>query len=66
MAVLCGLHLPAGSVMFGYVFTNFATNAYDDVFMHNLVIAFIMYACVGLAVMLTQFGSVSYLVLLMF
>uniref|UniRef100_A0A0N5AUE7 ABC transmembrane type-1 domain-containing protein n=1 Tax=Syphacia muris TaxID=451379 RepID=A0A0N5AUE7_9BILA len=59
VAIICGLHLPASSLMITYVFKAFEQSDYERTLMNKLVIAFVMYACVGFAIMLTQFGSTA-------
>ncbi|VDM25547.1 unnamed protein product [Toxocara canis] len=57
-AVLCGLQLPSFALMFAYVFRAFA-GAYDDVMMHHLYMAFIMFCSVGLGILIFEFASSS-------
>lgn len=58
-AILCGLHLPALSLMFSYVFRAISTNSYDDEMTRKLGYAFAMHAGVGLAILITQFASTA-------
>ncbi|VDK39412.1 unnamed protein product [Gongylonema pulchrum] len=53
---VCGLHLPAISLLFMFVFKAFESG---DLLIHNLCLALAMYCGVGVIVFVSQFISVG-------